>query len=168
MLNSEELRFAIEDSRTRHEAIVALIYWTDQQAMALLALYVTLGLATAGGFIFGITQESMLPPALLASLFAATVMLTLGALTCFYAMQTAVFNLPGRQAEFWLWADSPKIKVDDAYREYLRNLQNKHGLNDGVNFQTSLALRRARMLGVFTPVSALIAGFVVVLWPQII
>jgi hypothetical protein len=54
MLTHEQWRFAIEDARARHEAILTLIYATDRQAMSMLSLYVTLGLATASVFVASI------------------------------------------------------------------------------------------------------------------
>lgn len=102
MLTDEQMRFAIEDARTRHEAVVNLIYQTDQQAVSLLSLYVTLVLATSSGFVGTLVTPSVVPSGFAAPLLVATLGFVAGAYMCFRTLQTAMLNLPGRQAKFWL------------------------------------------------------------------
>jgi hypothetical protein len=47
MLSGDDLKFAIEDARLRHEAVLKLIFFTDTQATSLLGLYISLGVACA-------------------------------------------------------------------------------------------------------------------------
>ena len=60
MLTSDEVRFAIEDARTRHAAIVDVIFKTDEAAMTLLTTYLTLALATASGMLAEQVRQNQL------------------------------------------------------------------------------------------------------------
>ena len=165
MLNSDEMRFAIEDARTRHEAVVNLVNATDQQAIALLSLYVTLGLAVASGFIGSIVQPAIVPPDFAVPLFVATAGLVAGAFMCFKTVETSKINLPGRQADFWIWADTgTDVTQEYAYRKYLENLASKQALNNDLNARTAARLALARKIGVFTPFLASVAAVIVAVW----
>ncbi len=50
-LSDDQLKVAIDDARARQAALLQSIYFNDQQALRLLRLYVTLGLAAAAGAI---------------------------------------------------------------------------------------------------------------------
>jgi hypothetical protein len=158
MLNSEELRFAIQDARTRHAAIVELIYATDRQAMALLGLYITLGLASASGFVAGLNSDSIVPAELAAALFVAVLMFFAGIMLCFRAMKLVDINLPGRTADFWIWADGPSLDATKAYREYLQELDQKHATNDKVSNYASIKLAWAKRIGLWTPMVSAAGG----------
>ena len=156
MLSSEEWRFAIEDARARHEAIIALVYVGDQKALSLLSLYVTLGLAAASGFVAGTQLTTPLKNVLMLSSLGAALTFTLGAFFCLRALAPATINLPGRSADFWLWAAHPNVKSEEAYEEYLKTLKKKHPLNNALTDRTACALSIARRLGIAAPVVAIV------------
>jgi hypothetical protein len=161
MLTSEEWRFAIEDARTRHAGMLELVAATDQQAMSLISLYVTLGLATASGFVASIAHDGAIPDVLTFPLLGATIMFVLGTYNCFKTLETARVNLPGRTADFWLWASSDKITSVKAFQEYLTVLQSKHALNDSLNLNCALSVRKARQYGLAAPVVAVAIGIAI-------
>ena len=151
MLNDEQLQFAVEDARTRHEAVVNLIYQTDQKAVSLLSLYVTLALATASGFVGSILATPVVPSGFAVPLFVATLGFVLGAYMCFRTLQASKINLPGRQAKFWLWAMHENVTPAHAFQSYLENLQSKSDQNNALNLKTSKSLRWAHRLGIARP-----------------
>jgi hypothetical protein len=158
MLSCEEYRFAIEDARTRQAAIINLISATDSQAMSLLSLYVTLGIASASGMVAALSAPFAHPGALFAALSVSAAMFVTGSVYCFKAMASAAINLPGRQAEFWCWAAGPSISFETACVEYLSHLQPKHEMNDAVNLAASMSLRIARGIGIAAPPAATMTG----------
>jgi hypothetical protein len=160
MLDKDDFRVIIEDTRTRHAAVVALIYFTDGQAMALLRLYVTLGIATASGAAAGFSGTLMIPRPVGWALAVATVVLTVGAAFCLRAMQSGAISLPGRRAGFWQWAITPEVTRDEVLRGYLENLVAKTAQNDALNARTAKAHAYAKRCSVMVPIAALAAGLV--------
>jgi len=160
MLSEEQMRFAIEDARTRHEAVVNLIYQTDQQAVSLLTLYVTLALATASGFVGSLLPTPVVPSGFSVPLFVATLGFIGGILMCFRTLETAMINLPGREAKFWIWANGENVTPEQAFVAYLDNLQTKTGQNNALNASTAQSIRWARRLGLAAPVVALLSAVV--------
>ncbi len=156
MLNEEQKRFAIEDARTRQGAIVALILATDQQAIALLSLYVTLGLATTSAMIGGLSSPTFLPPGLILPLLAATIMFLVGAYYCFRTIATATISNPGREPNFWLWAARDDITADAAFAAYLENLQVKYDHNFALNERNAQRAKRAKQMGIAAPLAAIL------------
>ena len=59
--------------------VVALIYFTDQQAMSLLRLYVTLSIATVSGAAAGFSGMSSIPLTAAWALLASTIVFVIGA-----------------------------------------------------------------------------------------
>lgn len=160
MLSDDDLPVAIGDARTRHAAVVDLIYFTDRQAMGLLSLYITLGVAAASGAVVAFGKQPLLPTAVGFGLGGATITLVIGAWFCFRAMKTETINLPGRGAEFWLWANHPKVDRRAAFVQYLQNLKDKHDQNNEINRRTSRYLRNAKLCGIGVPLAALASGAV--------
>jgi hypothetical protein len=156
----ENWKVAIEDARHRHAAVVNLIYFTDNQAMALLRLYVTVGVAAAAGGAAVLSPNGVIPVVVGWALIAVVVVLGIGSAFCLIAMQAVPLNLPGRGAEFWLWAMDEAIDGAQASRNYLENLEKKQGQNNVLNKRTSKALARARLCGSVAPVAALITAWV--------
>ena len=160
MLNPDDWKVAIEDARTRHKAIVDLIYFTEQQAMGLLRLYITLAVAAASAAIAAWSKGSVVPPEVGVALATSSIILVLGSWYCFKAMETAEINMPGRDAEFWIWANHEDVPQYQILEKYLEELQEKHALNRGVNVSSARAFHNAKLTGVSVPIGALAAGLV--------
>ena len=160
MLTDEQWRFALEDARTRHEAVVSLLYANDQTAMSLLSLYVTLGLATVTGFIATLAKDSVVPIVFAIPLFFVTLDFALGSYFCLAAVKTSRVNMPGRNPDFWIWASQKDVTAEESYQQYLENLKGKRALNDDVNRESSVQLRRAKLCEAGAPFVALAAVLV--------
>lgn len=159
MLEKDDWKIALEDARARHGALVNLIYFTDAQAVNLLRLYVTIASASAAGSIASFAGNlSAMPLAVGWGLLVATILFVVGAYYCFLAMAPASINLPGRDAEFWIWAMRDDIDRIDVFREYLENLKAKTPRNQMVNIKGSSNLNHAKRLGMAAPLFALAVG----------
>ncbi|NKM99455.1 hypothetical protein [Rhizobium leguminosarum] len=96
VMKIDDLKIALDDVRARQTALVNLIIFTDQKAMAVFRLYVTLGIAAgAAGAASFFRNDALLEFARWA-MVATACWLALGALFCFRAMSRASINLPGR------------------------------------------------------------------------
>jgi len=150
----------MDDLRARHQAVVDLIYFTDQQATALLQLYVTIALASGAGAITAFTGDQLLTKAAGWGLLMALAPLAVGCHYCLRASSTAALNLPGRGAEFWLWASRDDVSETDALAAYLENLAAKQQANNQVNASTAGALRRAKQSGIAAAIVGVAAGLI--------
>lgn len=162
MLSNDDWKIALDDARKRHEALTALILFTDTQALNLLKLYLTLGIAAASGAFAGLTSLAVIPFAVSCALIGASLLMLIGSFFCFEAMATVNVSLPGRDAEFWLWAAREDVPREEAFRAYLENLIPKSTQNRNTNRETALALNRAKMCAVLTPLAMLLAGAVAI------
>lgn len=152
-------RVVIEDARHRHLAVVALINAIDAQAMRLLRLYFSLGIACAAGAVSVFFAEKIaLPLPLGWALLGALVCLTGGAYLCLGVMKSTPINLPGRKADFWLWALDERVGDAEVVRAYLENLKEQNRKNDDLNAALSAKFSRAKMAAVWTPIVAAFAG----------
>jgi hypothetical protein len=158
MLSKDDLKMAIDDARVRHAAVVQLIYFTDQQAMSLLTFYTTVGIAAATGAVAAWAGTTVVPHAAAWALGSAVPVAFVAALFCFFAMRTSKLSLPGRDAEFWLWALEPRVKRKDVFVAYLKNLRDKNGQLARLNKRTGYALRGAKISGMLLPLIALTVG----------
>lgn len=149
-IDGTDFRTIIEDARARHSAVVALIYFTDTQAMNLLRLYLTVGIATVSGAAALLPRTDTLHFVGYA-LAAASVVLVIGSGFCMRAMQSGLVNLPGRPADFWSWAIRPDVDHRLAITEYLKNLEEKGALNDALSARNAWALTYAKACSVVTP-----------------
>jgi hypothetical protein len=157
--HDSEFRTIIEDARTRHAAVVTLMYSSDSQAIGLLRAYSTLGIATASGALAGFGDpSSMITRPLAWGLLAAAIVLVLGAVFCFIVLRSTSINLPGRDPDFWQWAMHPDVDRSEVLVRYLENLKIKATDNQGRNAASSQALKWAKLCGVGAPATALIAG----------
>lgn len=159
-LVESEFRTVIEDVRARHAAVVALMYATDSQAMALLRLYVTLGIAAASGAAAGFGEAAPITRPLAWALAVAAIIVVIGAVYCLRALRSARISLPGRKADFWQWALSPGIDRARVLIEYLKNAEEKGAANDRLNKETATALSWAKLCGALAPLVALLAGLI--------
>lgn len=154
MLERDDLKTAIEDARHRHNAVIQLMLASDNQALSLLRLFLTIALATAAGSVS--TVASSLP--LSVALGSATVSMFAAAVFCFRVIETTAINLPGRGAEFWLWGlDTPENR-ETVFRQYLTTLSDKHEQNNKANARQAKALRHAKWCALATIPVAAVAG----------
>jgi len=86
-----------------------------------------------------------------------------GSYWCFKTMDTTPISLPGRKADFWLWALDPQIATVDALRAYLENLQTKTAQNDALNADIVVIMRRAKVAGMCAPLAAIGGALVAVI-----
>lgn len=159
-MNNDRFKIAIDDVRTRHKAVVDLIYFTDNQAMNLLRLYISIGLASSSIAIASFSNDSNIPPEVGVSLIAAVIVFIYGSYECFEAMSSASINLPGRDPDFWLWVETHRIKDDDLARTYLNQLISGSYTNDSKNKKSASHLKLAKLAGIFAIPAASATGIV--------
>jgi hypothetical protein len=156
-LATEDLRFALDDARRRHSAVVDLLAANDRQALGFLQLYVALaGGALSGGAAIVLSTTNTLPKALGYGLLGFAAPVILGAMFCMAAVWPSKISLPGRKPDFWVWAN--EVTAETAYLAYLENLAVKEAQNTRLNFRLSRLMTCAKALGVAAPIIALIAG----------
>jgi hypothetical protein len=160
MLDSSDIQFACNDARIRNAAIVDLIHQGDRAALALLQFYVAVASAaiSAAAAIFFTTAP--IPKAYGCTLIGIAVPLMAGALCCFVSMWGADIHLPGRKADFWLWAMKPEVEAKAAYAAYLDRLLEGQATNTALNRRMAKWLDYAKRCGVLAPFVGLVALFV--------
>ncbi|RUZ54102.1 hypothetical protein, partial [Mesorhizobium sp. M7A.F.Ca.CA.004.05.2.1] len=158
MLNPDDWKLAIEDARFRHNALVGLIIASDNQALALMRLFLTVATATGAGFASVIVPHTLIQTPLAWSLAAATLAMVYSAWQCFRVISPRIINLPGRGADFWLWAADATGTREEVFRQYLKVLAEKHEINKSVNESQASALRWAKLGGILSPMVALVVG----------
>lgn len=162
-LAPEDMRFALDDARRRHTAVVDLLAANDRQALGFLQLYVALaGGALSGGAAIALATASTFPKALGYGLFGFAVPLILGAMFCMASIWPSNINLPGRKPDFWVWAN--EVTAQEAYLAYLQNLSVKEAQNTRLNVKLSRLMLVAKAFGVAAPVVAIIAGAASLWW----
>lgn len=147
-------KLAYDDVRARLAAMVNLILFQEQQAMALFRLYVTVGIALAtvlsGAFL---TAE---PEALLPSrwgIATAGILIVIGAFACMMAMRPGDVALPGRGADFWLWALDGGTS-DEVSVAYMQAQIERFASNRRLNQRNDRWLRWAKGMGLLAPIAA--------------
>lgn len=160
MTDADLIKLALDDVRARQKALLDLILFQDQQAMGLLRLYVTLGLAAASGAVAVLLGPSTFPFALGISLLAAVAPLFAGAVYCFRAAQAASVGFPGLHPSFWKWASDPQIEPADMRDAYLNQLSTSMDLNHDLNDRLGGLIKIAKLCGGVSPIVTLIAGLI--------
>lgn len=159
MLEPDQLKFAAEDARARHTALVQLIYFTEQQATSLLRLYITLAVAAASAAVAGWGGQSIISGPLTWGLGAAAIVLIAASMQCYRAMAPAEIGLPGRGPEFWLWAlNDDGVDYKHALTTYLRNLDETINKDRETNRRAGAALKWAKRIGIGAAPAAVIVG----------
>jgi hypothetical protein len=162
-LATEDLRFALDDARRRHSAVVDLLAANDRQALGFLQLYVALaGGALSGAAAIVLSPANSFPKALGYGLFGFAGPLIFGAMFCMAAVWPSNINLPGRKPDFWIWAN--EVSAEQAFLEYLNNLTAKEAQNSSLNFRLSRLMTYAKMLGVAAPIVGLAVGAAALRW----
>lgn len=153
---AEELRFALDDARRRHSAVVDLLASNDRQALSFLQLYVALaGGALSGGAAILFSTVTSFPRPLGFGLFGFAAPVVIGAVFCMIAVWPSDINLPGRKADFWIWAND--VSSEEAYIAYLRNLAIKEAQNSDLNAKCGRFMLLAKLMGVAAPIAAIAA-----------
>lgn len=158
MLNNEDRWRALEDMRVRHKELISLIYLTDKQALSLLGLYLTTGIAAGSAAYAGLGANPIVPKAVSAALAGASTMLFFGSIFCFFAMKAADVSLPGRGPEFWKWADHAEISLETIFNAYLKNLEEKTNATRELNTSMARTLGYGKLCGLLAPVAAIVIG----------
>lgn len=158
-LSAEDLRFAINDARERQRATVDLIGKIDQQALSLLQLYVTLaGAALTGAGAVLLSAQPTYPPALGIGLIAFSVPIIVGAVFCVVTIWPGRVSLPGRDPDFWLWANGDSVGAEIAYVAYLKQLEPKNQINIALNKRVSNWMLAAKISGIAAPLIGFLVG----------
>lgn len=160
-LAPDDMRFALNDARERHKATIDLICGIDRQALSFLQLYVTLsGAALSGAGVILLSSGSSYPRALGIGLLAFAAPIVLGAVLSIITIWPRDINLPGRDPDFWQWANGDLVATEHAYRQYLDNLAVKAKQNISLNSRLSNLMLTAKIAGVTAPIAGLGAAFV--------
>lgn len=154
----EDFKLAFDDVRARQGALVSLIIFTDQKAMAVFRMYVTLGIAAGVAGAASFFRSDALLEFARWGLVATACWLAIGAMFCFKAMSRSSINLPGRGPEFWLWAMKPENEYREVVVEYLNELQRRQKANRDLNEKTAAALDTAVKIGIATPLITALAA----------
>jgi hypothetical protein len=157
MLERDDIRFAIDDARRRHAALVDLINNSDRMALGLMQLYVALASAAISGtaaiyFGFGMTGS---PGWLAWVLLSLGVPLAIGAALCLAALWPSNINLPGQQMNFWQWAAHPDVAAENAFNTLLSHIAEGHTRNEKINRRVSRLMYAAKICGALGPLFAL-------------
>lgn len=152
-MEPEDMRFAMNDVRERHKAVVTLLADNDKQALSFLQVYVALaGAAISGGAAIVLPKSTEIPLQLGYGLLGFGVTLVIGAILCLAAVWPSDVNLPGRKADFWLWAMESDPNL--VFQRYLENLQQKEIQNSKLNARCAKLMMAAKCLGVLSPIIA--------------
>lgn len=158
-LSPEDMRFALNDARERHKATIDLITGIDRQALSFLQLYVTLsGAALSGAGVILLASAPAYPRALGIGLLAFAMPIVAGAVLSMITIWPGDINLPGRDPDFWQWANGDLVTTEHAYRQYLDNLAVKARQNMKLNARLSNLMLAAKMAGVAAPIIGLVAA----------
>ena len=104
--------------------------------------------------------NSLFPIATSHSLIGAALVLFVGSYFCYLAMAPATVNMPGRGADFWLWANEERVTRENVFVTYLQTLKEKTAMNNGVNERGARALFHAKSAGIASPIIALVIGVI--------
>ncbi|KKX30264.1 hypothetical protein [Rhizobium sp. LC145] len=150
-MQPDDFKLALDDVRARHTALVNLILFTDQKAMGVFRLYVTLGIAAGAAAAASFFRDDALLVFARWSMAMTALWLAVAAFFCFRAMSRGSINLPGRGPEFWQWAMLPQVETKSAMDAYLEELGGRQALNRRLNENTALYLDIAVTMGIATP-----------------
>lgn len=157
MFKKQDLRFAIEDARVRHAALLELLYEIDRKALALLQLSITLALAFASIFVTGLQFPEFLAREFLLGSLATSIGFWFAAYLCTRVFDPENIAFPGQGSEFWLWAaNRKKANFLEVANEYLKRSEKAHLMNRDVNEKTVVKFRRAKNMFIGSPLIGLI------------
>lgn len=158
-MTDDDRKFAIEDARVRHAALVDLIKFNDQKSITLLSLYITLGVATVGYASTYFGSEPPIAGFVAAGALGAAASLFVGSIFCFRTMKTVALTLPGRGYDFWDAAfSSSTLTFVEVTNDYVLRALETQAILRKVNAASANDLRSAKFFGLASPVIALIVG----------
>lgn len=161
MSDEDLLKLAIDDIRARQDAVYDLVLSQDKQAMELLRLYVTVGLAVASGAVAMLSNPDRFP--LGVGLLCGLVALVVGIVFCFRATWQAQIAFSGRDAKFWEWASHPSITTADLQAAYFKAADENLKTNRRLNVETAREYWIAKWCGVASPILIAFVGLAVFL-----
>ncbi|MGJ5203626.1 hypothetical protein [Bradyrhizobium sp. HKCCYLR20261] len=151
-LDLDALKFAVDDARRRHAAVVELIMVSDRQAMGLLQLYVALaGAAGSAAATILYSASATFPPFVGWALVGFACPLAIGSFFCLKVMIGADIGLPGRKPDFWLWAHEEGVTSEEVYVTYLKELGPKEKQNTNLNYRLGNWLQWAKYCAAAAP-----------------
>jgi hypothetical protein len=162
MLESSDVQFACNDARVRNAAIVDLIHQGDRHALALLQFYIAVASAAISAAAAIFVTAAPIPKVFAWAPIGIAVPLVVGAYCCFVSMWSADIHLPGRKADFWLWAMRPDVETKAVYQAYLDRLVEGQATNTALNKQMAKWLDYAKRCGVLAPALGLMTLLVAV------
>lgn len=155
-----DLKTMLDDVRARDAALMNLMLFVDRQAMALFRVYVTVGVASAAASAAGQFNRDVLFHEARWATLAAALVLAFGCFACLKAMVPSKVGLPGRGAEFWVWARDELVTEDQMIAQYLGHAEASQAINRITNGQTAAWLSRAKRAGIAAPLAGLLVGAV--------
>lgn len=144
-----DLKTVLDDVRARDAAILNLLLVTDQRALALFRIYVTLAAALGSAAVASVVGQGKPPLAenwVAHSASVAAIGLLIGCAFCLSSMKTAKIAFPGKGAEFWQWATGD-VEEPEVIKAYLAQSMTGQNNNLDVNAVASRSLRMAKRLG---------------------
>ncbi|MDR6635806.1 hypothetical protein J2X72_004620 [Phyllobacterium sp. 1468] len=159
MFENDDWKLAIEDTRFRQNAIVALISSGNNQALGLLRLFSVIALATATGAVTSLAAGEF-SPTVGWELASLTLVLVWSSWQCFQALEVGDIDLPGRNAEFWLLAADNENDRPTFSRQYLEIFKERYRTNHRVSERQARALRKAKLGGIIAPLIGIAVGAV--------
>lgn len=159
MLTTEDRRFAVDDARRKHQAIVDLIAAGDRQAIGFLQLYIALAVAAlSSGAAALLSQAVAVPRPISVGLIGFGLTIALAALATLVVLWPSNIRLAGREPEFWEWAEQNQVSMDQTLRAYLVQIGEDIAINRRTNARMGRAMLLAKCLGAMAPVIGAISG----------
>lgn len=163
-LATDDMRFAVDDARRKHQAVVDQIATGDRQALGFLQLYIALAVASlSGSAVILLSKANTLPRPLGFGLAAFGLAVALGAICALIVMWPSNIRLAGREPEFWQWAACDDATAEQAYQACLEQIAEDLGVNRKINDRMGKAMLRAKYLGAAAPILGAASGFAALL-----
>ena len=168
-------KIILDDIRARDVALLNMLLATDRQAVSLFRVYVTMAAALVSAAVAGVLKQGHTVDVWLTSgVVIAASGLALACWLCIRAIRTAQVGMPGKGAEFWLWARREDVNEDVALDAYLSQSLAAQDINLEVNRRSSSCLRKAKRVGVWSVATGALvilfglSGFASSLWSVLI
>ncbi|MCK0197754.1 hypothetical protein MWN34_12610 [Ancylobacter sp. 6x-1] len=147
---------AIDDVRSREDALIAHIRSQENQALSLLSLCSTLAIACASGVAAGLGTTPIASRLMSYGFGAAFVSLLIGAGISLWTLRSTPLALVGRDPQFWRCAlFHDERKADAILDGYMHASSETMKFNDHLSLSLSGHLKWARLFLILAPVAAL-------------
>ncbi|WP_454655114.1 hypothetical protein [Bosea beijingensis] len=142
-----DLKNVLDDVRARDNALLNMIVHLDRQALALFRIYVTLAVALAAvAGSYSVSARIDVWTAVGAA--AAALVLAIGCFFCMQTVRSAKVGVPGKGADFWMWALRDDVSEEALLTAYLNYSDEAQKQNYRVNDHSTRCLKIAKRLGV--------------------